>query len=93
MNPAEAIQVRVDMINGQFGLDEETLKFMRLVREEIAALAEKLSKARPESANIGRFIAAVDHLQQTKNLFCDAAILGNEEDNRAKKRKAADVVK
>ena len=80
------------MINGQFDLDAETIAFMKLARETISEAAEKLSKARPQNANVGRFIAAVDHLQQSKNLFCDAAILGNEEANRtaAKKRKLAE---
>lgn len=90
MNPAETIQIRVDMLNGSFDLDPETLAFMKLSRETIAAAADTLNKARPQNANVGRFIAAIDHLQQTKNLFCDAVILGNEEENRklAKKRKA-----
>lgn len=85
----DAIDVRVDMINGQFELDQETLLFMKIARVECAALADKLNKARPATLDVGRFIAAIDHLQQVKNILCDSAIIGGEMSNR-KKRKATE---
>lgn len=88
MNKNEAVKLRVEMIDENFDLGEEELKFIKLSRELISELADKLSKACPTNANVGRFIAAIDHLQQTKYLVSDAVTLGAEEDNR-KRRKTA----
>lgn len=90
--PKDAVQVRVDMINGHFELSEETVQFMNFVRTASAEFAQQMVARAPATCDIGRLIAAVDHIQATKNLFCDAAILGNETDSR-KKRKAAEAEK
>lgn len=86
MNKIEAISVRVDMINGQFDLNDETTKFMKLVREKHSQLAKELQDAAPETCDVGRFIAALDSLQHTKNLFCDSAIIGSETTSRKKRK-------
>ena len=91
MSTNPAIDVRVDMINGMFDLDKDTKDFMNLARQECAALASKLNAARPLTVDVGRFIAALDHIQYVKNLLCDAAILGNELDNRKRRKVEADV--
>lgn len=88
MNNNDALQLRVEFVNGQFDLDADTLEFMKVVRAEIAGVAARLRDVAPETCDVGRFIAAVDHLQQTKNLFCDSAILGCEATTR-KRRKTA----
>jgi hypothetical protein len=77
------IQLRVDLINGQFELDQKTKDFMVEVRINIATVANELVNLSPGTCDVDRFIAALDHLQQAKNLFCDSAILGLE----AKRRK------
>lgn len=79
------IDLRVDLINGNFELNDESIIFMTLVRTRIHDLAVELVDACPDDANVGRLIAAIDHLQLTKNLFCDAIILGNEARNRKPK--------
>lgn len=89
MNKLEAVQLRVDMINGQFETSAETTAFMRTVRAEIAAVAKRLSETAPETCDTGRFIAALDLLQQAKNVLCDSALLGGEASAR-KRRKSAE---
>ena len=84
--PNPAIDVRVDMVNGNFELNKESKAFMNFAREECAALAKKLGDARPPTADVGRFIAALDHLQILKNLLCDSVIIGNELENRKKRK-------
>lgn len=86
MDKIEAISVRVDMINGQFNLDQPTLDFMKLVREKTSTLGQELRDAAPATCDVGRFIAAMDSLQKTKNLYCDAAIIGKESSNRKKRK-------
>lgn len=86
-NPALAL--RVDLIDGQFDLSGETLAFMNAVRTEIKKTARLIVSMAPRDCDTGRLIAAVDSLQHTKNLFCDAAILGCEAEAR-KKRKLSD---
>jgi len=87
--PAEidAVQIRAEMVDGQFEISEQATKFMAQVREVLGQAATDLSHAAPAHTDVGRFIAALDALQHTKNLFCDAVIIGNEAQNR-KKRKA-----
>ena len=82
MDEVPAIKVRIDMVNGQFDLKDEDVAYMKLVREQTSQLAKKLAEEAPKTSNIGRIIAATDALQQVKNLYCDAAILGREEANR-----------
>lgn len=77
------------MINGMFELDQATKDFMPTVRRKIEALATELVKEVPDTCDIGRVIAAVDLLQQAKNTFIDAAILGCEAASR--KRKATEA--
>ena len=84
-NPA--VKLRVDMVNGNFELDQESLDFMKLVREKIAEVAETLRERSPDHCDVGRLIAAIDKLQEAKNTFCDAAILGNEKENRIKRQR------
>jgi hypothetical protein len=85
MNSNESVKLRVDMIDGMFQLDDATKDFMTRVRTEVAALAARLAATAPATCDVGRFIAATDHLQQAKNLYCDAAILGREAANRREK--------
>jgi hypothetical protein len=90
MDKIEAVKLRADMVNGQFTLDANTTAFMALVRVEFGTLAQRLAERAPPTCDVGRFIAAIDHMQQTKNLFCDSAILGIENETR-KKRKLAET--
>lgn len=83
-----AVQVRADMINGQFEVSAETSEYMTLVRKTLADAASILKNAAPAHTDVGRLIAALDSLQHTKNLFCDAVLIGNELETR-KKRKTA----
>lgn len=78
----DVFQLRVDLINGQFELDQKTKDFMAAVRINIAIVANQLSNLAPGTCDVGRFIAALDCLQQAKNLFCDSAILGLEAKRR-----------
>lgn len=82
----ESIKLRIDMLNGHFDLTAPTTDFMNIVRQEIERTARTLNETRPADVDIGRFIAAIDHLQQAKNLFCDSVILGEEAQTRRKKR-------
>ena len=84
-----AVKVRADMINGQFVINEETTKFMTQVRKVLGQAGMDLAAAAPDHVDVGRLIAALDSLQHTKNLFCDAVLIGNEAENR-KKRKTSD---
>jgi len=86
MSGNPAVDVRIDMINGMFDRDQDTLDFMKLAQTECAAMATKLNAARPATIDVGRFIAALDHIQYVKNLLCDAAILGKELENRKKRK-------
>ena len=88
MNSNEAIKLRADMIDGQFELDTNTVAFMTWIRQACAALAQEARQRAPDTCDVGRLIAAVDHLQQTKNLFCDAVILGHEATERKKRKHA-----
>lgn len=74
------IAVMVDMVNGQFELDEPTVAYMRNVRAIIDTAARDLTG--PISVGValdhGQMNAAVQLLQQVKNKACDAAIIGCE---------------
>ena len=70
-------------------LDDGTKEFMMIASAEIAAVAKTLASKRPPTADFDRFIAAVDTLQQAKYLFCDSAIIGAEDNNRAKRAKTS----
>lgn len=74
---AVAVAARVKMVNGQFDLPAQTLKSMGEIREAVAETAEKIAASveRNEKHDIGRLIAALDHLQQAKNIACDSLIL------------------
>ncbi len=84
MHENEAISLRADMINGQFDISKEETEFMNLVRQIMSHAAKEIQFRAPATCDIGRFIAGMDALQVAKNLFCDAAILGKESDNRKK---------
>lgn len=73
------------MINGRFDLQSDTTDFMDVVRSAMEEAATKIIESAPDYCDIGRVIAGVDTLQQAKNIFCDAAILGNEKQNRTKR--------
>lgn len=90
MSHIPAVQVRLDMINGMFDLDEPTTLFMKFARSKISDLAKELVDAAPSTVDVGRLIATIDALQAAKDVVCAAAILGKETDSR-KKRKAAEV--
>jgi hypothetical protein len=72
-----AVHARVSMINGRFDLPERTPPALNLVREAVADAAEKVTSAveGAETHDTGRLIAALDLLQQAKNVACDALIL------------------
>jgi hypothetical protein len=88
----DTYRTRMAALNNKEPLTPETTKFMEFVREETQAYAERIAKARPETTDHGRFIAALDSLQATKNLFCDSAIqgelLGNIQSKRFKEAAA-----
>lgn len=84
-----AVKVRADMIDGRFDVSEATTKFMAQVREVLGQAGQDLANVAPSHVDVGRLIAALDSLQHTKNLFCDAVLIGNETESR-KKRKAGD---
>jgi hypothetical protein len=86
---ADAIDIRVDIINSVITLDDDTKEFMMIASAEIAAAAKTLASKRPPTADFGRFIAAIDTLQQAKNLFWDSATIGAEDSKRAKRAKTS----
>jgi hypothetical protein len=65
------------MINGNFPLPDETVAAMRTIRSDASVLAGLLlSSARAAGTyDTGRLIAALDLLQQVKNVAIDALIL------------------
>lgn len=77
--------VRTGMLDGTYDLDESSVEYMKLARKLHVEMAEKLLKAAPQHIDVGRFTAAFDSLQHSKNLFCDAVIIGNETENRKKR--------
>jgi hypothetical protein len=83
----DAIDLRCDLIDGQFDLPPATLEYMALVRRELAAVAARLRDARPDAYDYGRFVAFLDKLQEAKDTACVSVILGAEQ----KKRKTADA--
>lgn len=86
MDNIPAISLRLDMIDGTFDLDSETTAYMATTRKAIAELAKSLAASAPSTCDVGRLIAAIDHLQQAKNILCDSAILGCEAETRKRKR-------
>lgn len=65
------------MIDGQFTLPDDSPAAMRTIRQAIAGAAEKMASA-VESVtgyDVGRLRAAVDFLQQAKDVACQAVIL------------------
>lgn len=84
MNNNPAVQVRLDMIDGMFDLRAETTDYMKSVRKSVSDVARSVVEGAPEDVDVGRIIAALDALQQVKNVLCDAAIIGSEKTKRAR---------
>ena len=86
---AAAVANRINMINGWFEMDdghteeearnqaiEKNKARMNAVREAVSDAAHKVADAVEEGKHdMGRLIAAIDTLQQAKNIACDAIIL------------------
>ena len=74
----DPVAKRVAMINGYFDLPDDTIQSMKRVREASVEYAKELQcifKYAGVNVDTGRAIAAIDHVQQTKNIACDALIL------------------
>jgi hypothetical protein len=71
------IEARVDMINGYFPLPGGTVEAMKTVRAAADVFARALLQVSKEVSVVdtGRMIAAIDLIQQTKNVACDSLIL------------------
>ena len=74
------------MINGSFELTDQEKEFMKLVREVLSDATKRIHDGAPPTCDIGCIVAGTDLLQQAKNKFCDAAILGKEADTRKKRK-------
>lgn len=73
---AQAVRVRVLMVNGMFDLPEETKHAMGQVRALVAQCAADVAAVcGGVQCDTGRLIATLDLLQQVKNTACDAMIL------------------
>lgn len=74
---AAAVAARVKMVNGHFDLPAQTLTSMGEIRGVVAEAAEKMAASVEcnDKYDVGRLIAALDHLQQAKNIACDSLIL------------------
>lgn len=92
MSENPVVQMRCDLLNGNFEHDKETVEFMRFAREEVARCARAVCAARPKNADVGRVIAFVDKLQDAKDTICAAAIIGDETAKRAEKKRKAEVL-
>jgi hypothetical protein len=75
----DALEKRVEMVNGYFDLSAETLQAMKDVRAASEAYARALHEIfkRGLPVDTGRAIATIDHVQLCKNMACDALILPN----------------
>lgn len=74
----DAIEKRVALVNGDFDLTPVTLEAMRDIREAAGAYARELDAIFHREGvtfDVGRVIATMDHVQQTKLLACDAVAL------------------
>lgn len=72
----DPIEKRVAMINGHFDLPPEQLEGMKEIRAAAEECAEKFHLVFKKCKfDTGRAIAAIDELQKTKNIACDALIL------------------
>jgi len=73
----DAVEARVEMINGMFDLPDATREAMKHVRAatETAARAVRAAVEAAPAHDKGRLIAALDALQAAKNVACDALIL------------------
>ena len=82
----EAICLRTDVIKGTLELDDETKEFMNYVRDVLHDAATLIKNRAPAKCDIGRIIAGMDALQHAKNVFCEAALIGSENDKRKKRK-------
>ena len=73
----DPVEKRIEMINGYFDLPTETVQAMKDVRAASETYARALGEIfkRGHALDTGRAIAAIDHIQLTKNVACDALIL------------------
>jgi hypothetical protein len=74
----EAIDAKLDMINGRFDLPEETVEAMKLIRESLSEVANKVRDNLDQKGikyDVGTMIRFVALIQDAKNLACDAIIL------------------
>lgn len=79
----QAIDARIEMINGNFDLPETVPTAMKRVREILAkAAADLKTVVEKEEINVGCMITAMDLLQHAKNKACDAMILPHYKNNK-----------
>lgn len=76
----QPLDARCAMVDGNFDLTPETREQMKAIRSAFAECAQRLNEIFQKSGvgyDRGRAIASLDHLQQAKNIACDALILPN----------------
>lgn len=74
----DPVERRVEMVNGWFELPDATKRAMNDVRaasEAYARALHALFRAHAPHVDVGRSVAAIDSIQHTKNVACDAFIL------------------
>ena len=72
----DPLEKRVEMINGQFDLPGDSVEGMKEIRIAVSLCARTIHESfKKRKVDIGRAIAAMDSLQQAKNIACDALIL------------------
>lgn len=86
MTTNPAVQLRLALINDTCVVDDDAKKYTKDARKAIAELSNKLVNDAPNNCEVGRLIAALDHLRQAAAAFDEAATLGSEAENRKRAR-------
>lgn len=72
----DPVSARVALINGNFDLPEESVQAMKNIRKAVSDAAEIIEReSKRVKHDVGRLIAAVDTLQQAKDVACVSVIL------------------
>ena len=74
----QSIHARTEMVNGNFPLTDEHKAIMNQIREAASQFSKTLREIAFDSKveiDAGRWINALDSIQNTKNVACDAIIL------------------
>lgn len=71
----QAINARVELINGQFNIPDDAVEYVKLVREAISEAARKIRDGLPKTFDVGRIVAGMDKLQEARDTLCAASIL------------------